>query len=38
MLTEPNPGQIAPFLERNGIPFTRLDGADGRGFLGRLLG
>jgi hypothetical protein len=21
MLTEPNPGQITPFLERNGIPF-----------------
>jgi len=23
MLTEPNPGQVAPFLERHGIPFAR---------------
>ena len=39
MLTEPNPGQIEPFLERNGIPFERLDGAaatEGRSLLGRL--
>jgi len=40
MLTEPNPGQIGPFLERNGIPFTRDEGAAGGsgGILGRLLG
>jgi glutaredoxin len=40
MLTEPNPGQIAPFLERNGIPFTRGDADDERSgsMLGRLLG
>lgn len=25
MLTEPNPGQVAAFLERNGIPFARLE-------------
>lgn len=39
MLTEPNPGQIEPFLERNGIPFERLEGgepAGDRGLLGRL--
>ncbi|HJM88294.1 MAG TPA: glutaredoxin domain-containing protein [Dehalococcoidia bacterium] len=26
MLTEPNPGQIAPFLERHGIAFENADG------------
>ena len=39
MLTEPNPGQIEPFLERNGIPFERLDGDEAAGDrrpLGRL--
>ena len=39
MLTEPNPGQIEPFLEHNGIPFERLEGGDaagGGGMLGRL--
>lgn len=25
MLTEPNPGQVAPFLERHGIAFARRD-------------
>jgi glutaredoxin len=37
MLTEPNPGQIAPFLERNGIPVIRVEGT-GAGILRRLLG
>ena len=32
VLTEPNPGQIAPFLERHGIPFAEIEGAD---LLGR---
>ena len=32
ILTEPNPGQIAPFLERHGIPFAEIEGAD---LLGR---
>jgi hypothetical protein len=27
MLTEPNPGQIAPFLERHGISFGELEEA-----------
>ncbi|MEZ4502821.1 MAG: glutaredoxin family protein [Dehalococcoidia bacterium] len=38
MLTEPNPGQIVPFLERNGIPVTRLEGSRDGGIIGRLLG
>ena len=39
MLTEPNPGQIAPFLERHGIPFTRPETEERSGSKpGRLLG
>jgi glutaredoxin len=38
MLTEPNPGQVEEFLERNGIAYSNISG-DGRGgLIGKLFG